>query len=105
MPKGILYVESRPSSPEQAADYHKWYEQTHLQEIVAIDGFVSARRFAPLSEGGSFIVIYEIEADEIEAVQAGLFEAAKAGKLSAPVGVQTDPPPTFRFLREILAVP
>ncbi|RAY16936.1 hypothetical protein DPM19_01870 [Actinomadura craniellae] len=103
MPRGILYVESRPSSPEQLADFHRWYDETHVQEIVAVDGFVSARRFAPLGDDGPFIAIYEIEADDVETAQAKLAEATKAGGISAPVGVQLDPPPTIRFYREITA--
>ncbi|WP_322760639.1 DUF4286 family protein [Frankia sp. Cr2] len=103
VPKGILYVESRPSSPEQAAGYHKWYNETHLQEILAIDGFVSARRFESLGEDGPFIAIYEIDADDIEAVQATLGAAITAGTMSTPVGLRFDPPPVLRFCREITA--
>ncbi|MGF7237456.1 MAG: hypothetical protein ACQSGP_21205 [Frankia sp.] len=100
MPKGILYVESRPSSPEEAAEYHKWYENVHIPEVLAVEGFVSARRFA-LTDDGPFIAIYEIEADDLEAVQARLLEASKTGAMSPPVATQSDPPPIFRFLRQI----
>lgn len=101
MAKGILYVESRPNSPAEAAEYHKWYEETHIPEVVAVDGFVSARRFQSLGDDDPFVAIYEIEADDIEAVQARLTEAGKTGKMSPPVGARFDPPPVFRFLREI----
>ena len=101
MPKGILYVESRPASPEQAADYHQWYTETHMPEMVAIEGVVSARRLAPLGADGPFVAIYELEADDLAAVQARVTEAGKAGKLSPPVGTSMDPPPKVTYLEEI----
>jgi hypothetical protein len=101
MPKAIMYVETRPASPEQEADYHKWYNETHVHEILAIDGFVSARRLEPIGEDGPFIAIYEIEADDIDAVRQRLTEATRSGRNSTPVGVSFDPPPTIRYFREI----
>jgi hypothetical protein len=101
--KGILCVESRPNSDEEASAYHQWYDHTHVQEMLGIDGFVAARRFAPLNGDGAFVAIYEIEADDLAAVQARLGEAMKSGVFSAPVGVQTDPPPVVRFYRDITA--
>ncbi len=99
MEKGILFVETRPASPEVAADYHKWYDEVHLPEICAIDGFVSARRLATL-DGESFIAIYEIEGD-VETAKANLTAALKSGNLSTPVGLSLDPPPSQRYFRTI----
>jgi hypothetical protein len=98
--KGILYVETRPSSPEQAADYHRWYEETHMPEVLGLDGFVSARRFEPLGDDGSFVAVYEIDSDDVGAAAARLDAATRSGALTPPVGLQLDPPPTVRFLRE-----
>lgn len=103
MPRGILHVETRPAAPEQVAEYHKWYNEVHLPEILAVEGFVSARRFAPLGPDDPFLAIYEIDAADLDAVQARLAEAFKTGKMSPTVGVQVDPPGTFRFYREIVA--
>jgi hypothetical protein len=95
--KGILLVETRPASSEEAADYHRWYEETHLKEIVELDGFVSARRFEPVDDG-AFVAIYEIDGDVAKA-QETLAAAYKSGSMSKPVGVQMDPPPSMRFFR------
>ncbi|MET7773503.1 hypothetical protein [Nocardia sp. NPDC005366] len=104
MAKGILYVESRPNSPEEAAAFNHWYDHIHMKEMLGIDGIVSARRFAPVT-GGAFVAIYEIEveAEDIAVVQARLAEMTKAGGFSPPVGLSTDPPPTVRFYRDITA--
>lgn len=98
MPKGILYVESRPSSPERLDEYHRWYDETHLREVVGLDGFVSARRFTPVGGDGSFVAIYEIEADDLEAAFASLGEAAMRGDLQMSDAMQMDPPPVLRLL-------
>ena len=102
MPKGILYVESRPASPKEAADFHRWYDETHIPEILKLDGFVSARRFEPLGGDGSFAAIYEIDTD-VETARATLTDAMKKGSMSPPSGVQLDPPPSVRFFRDITA--
>jgi hypothetical protein len=99
MPKGILQVESRPNSPEDAAGYHEWYG-IHMKEISAIPGVVSARRFVPLDEDGPFIALYELDADDLDAVRAEITEATRLGRLTKPVGLQIDPPPTVRYSRE-----
>jgi hypothetical protein len=101
MPKGIMYVESYPASPEEAEAYHAWYEGTHLKEMTSIDGVVSARRFAALGDDGPYVAIYELDTDDIAGVQAKIREAAKAGLTSPPVGVRTDPPPRVLLCREI----
>ena len=38
MPKGIIYVETMPVSPDREADYHKWYNDTHLAQILRSKG-------------------------------------------------------------------
>jgi len=103
VPRGILYVETQPASPEQAADYHAWYNEVHLQEMLALDGYVAARRFAPFGDEGPFVAIYEIEADDLAGMPSKLTQALRAGKVNNSSTVRTDPPPVVRFLREITA--
>jgi hypothetical protein len=99
MPNGILIVESQPASPEEVDTYHDWYDNTHLPEIVQVDGFVSARRLQSLG-GDTFIVVYEIEGD-VEAAKAALGEAQGSGSMSRPNGVQLSPPPSVRYFTSI----
>jgi len=97
MSKGILYVETRPGSPEKEAEFNAWYDGVHIPEVVALNGFVSARRF--VSPDGASVAIYEIEADDVDAAVQGLFEAAGSGKLQMSDSLQTDPPPTMKTLK------
>ena len=81
MPKGIIYLETRPVSPDREAEYHKWYNDTHLAEICSVDGIISARRFAPTDGEGPFIAIYELDCDDLDAVVARLGELGASGKM------------------------
>jgi hypothetical protein len=100
MARGLLIVESRPASPEQAADYHDWYDNKHIPEILQLDGFVSARRLEPLAADDAFITVYEIEGD-VEAAKAALQQAQSSGAMSRPEGVQLSPLPVVRYFRPI----
>jgi hypothetical protein len=101
MPKGIMYVETMPVSPDREADYHKWYNDTHLAEIVAVEGIVSARRFAPVDGGGPFIAIYELDTDDLAGAMKRLAALGQSGQMSSLENLQLDPPPVTRVYREI----
>ena len=103
MPKGILYVESRPPA-DRVAEYHAWYEGTHIPEMLAAEGVVAARRFAPVAptgdDDGLFVAIYEIEGDDLAAVMAAL-RAGIAGRTPPPDGLLGAGPPVVRLLATI----
>lgn len=99
MEQGILYVTSRPSSPEREAEYNEWYG-LHLREVCAIPGFTGARRFAPVQDDGPYVAVYDIEAEDITEALAGLYAAtSKEGQMQLSDSMQMDPPPTIRLLR------
>jgi hypothetical protein len=97
-----MCVETWPASPEQAAAYHEWYNETHLRETVGVEGFVSARRFAPVGPDGPFLAIYEIDHDDIEDVRDRLTAFLRSDDSTKPVGVRMDPPPVVRYFVEIV---
>ena len=99
MPSGMLVVQSRPSSPEEAVDYHRWYVDVHMPEMLKVDGVVSARRLEAI-DGGSFLAVYEIDGEVAKAKEA-LTEALRSGSMSRPVGLQLDPPPTMQWFRDM----
>ena len=93
MPKGIIYVETMPASPDKEAEYHKWYNETHLEQILSVDGIVSARRFAPTDGNGPFIAIYELDCDDLDAAakqMGGLGAAASDRPREHRHGPQAD---------------
>ena len=98
MPKGILLVQSRPSSPDDADTYHRWYDETHIPELLAVDGFTSARRMRA-EDGESFLAVYEV--DDIAGAKAAMASARAAGAMSPPQGLQLDPPPTVQWFTDL----
>ena len=97
MAKGIIYVETYPSSPDREQEYNTWYDEVHLPELVAIDGITSARRLRPVNGEGPYVALYEIEGDDLQAVLAGMSGA----KLTMSSALQLDPPPIPRLLEVI----
>ncbi|WP_238887003.1 DUF4286 family protein [Mycobacterium sp. IDR2000157661] len=101
MPRGIMYVETMPVSPDKEADYHAWYNDTHLAQILSVDGVVSARRFAPTNGVGPFVAIYELDCDDLDAAVARLGDLGARGGLTGMENLSMDPPPVPRVYREI----
>jgi hypothetical protein len=58
-----------------------WYDNIHLQEVLALPGFVSAQRFEPTeAEEGKpvrYLAHYEIEADDPSGPMAALGQAVQ----------------------------
>jgi hypothetical protein len=105
MPKGIIYLETTPVSPDREAEYHKWYNDTHLAEICSVDGIVSARRFAAIDGNGPFIAIYELDCDDLDAVVQGMRELGASGKMSSLELLNMETPPIPKVFREIGSYP
>ncbi|GFG66680.1 hypothetical protein MKUB_41700 [Mycobacterium kubicae] len=96
MAKGIIYVESFPSSPDRDEEYNTWYNEVHLKELVALDGIVSARRLRPVDGDGPYVALYEVEADDLPSVLQNMLD--NAGQLHMSDALQFDPPPVMRLL-------
>jgi hypothetical protein len=95
MTKSLLFVESKPASPELVEEYHRWHDQVHVPEMLTIDGFVSARRWQ--TDGGSFVTLYEIDTD-VDTARTNLRAAFAEGRMSKPVALETEPPAVMRYL-------
>jgi hypothetical protein len=104
MPKGIMVVESRPVSPERAAEFQAWYAKTHIPDVLRVDGFMSGRLFTPASEDGPFVAVYEIERDDLQGAVAALGEAFARGDMVMSDCIQMDPPPSIRVLEQAAQV-
>jgi hypothetical protein len=80
-----LLVAISNAQPGREDEYSKWYETVHMQEVLALPGFVSAQRFAPAQppQDGSarYMAVYEIEGDA-DAAMGGLMSAVRGGKLN-----------------------
>jgi hypothetical protein len=105
MPKAILLVESRPSDPSREDEYVAWYRDTHIPDVLAVPGFVGARRYKLRAAGGtaadpldpSYVTVYEIEADDVGGPVKELGARSAAGLTSRSDAMQMDPRPTVRL--------
>jgi antibiotic biosynthesis monooxygenase (ABM) superfamily enzyme len=95
VPRGILVVRSRPVSPEREDEYNDWYSGVHVTELLAVPGFVSARRFRRVGEGDGheYLAVYEVEADDLAAPLHELRRRSAAGETTRSDAIQPDPPP------------
>ncbi|MBB4632004.1 DUF4286 family protein [Sphingosinicella soli] len=60
--------------------FNDWYDNTHLQDVLACPGFVSAQRFK-LEEGATpgshrYLAIYDVDAPDMESAMKTLAERA-----------------------------
>ncbi|WP_067673016.1 DUF4286 family protein [Nocardia miyunensis] len=63
----------------QDSEYNEWYDGTHVPDVLAVPGFVSARRFkitgnehGAVPPPGKYLALYDIETDDIERTMADL---------------------------------
>ena len=89
MSRYVLMVYTRPIRSLEA-DYHRWYDETHLAEILAVPGFVEARRLevmkttlTPADDRDGCVAEFIIESDDIDATLAE-FDRARASMRTPP---------------------
>jgi hypothetical protein len=93
MPRYKMVVNSYPVEGREA-EYNDWYQNIHLGELVALEGFVSARRFRMArklveGEAAPYMAIYEIDTDDIDAVLQGLVSEAQNSKINMSNAIDT----------------
>lgn len=97
MPTHRLVVFTEPVAGKES-EYNAWYDQVHLRDVVACEGFVAAQRFrlgdAQLASNasevpGRYLAIYEIEADSLEAALEKLNAGSDTMELSDALDMDT----------------
>jgi heme-degrading monooxygenase HmoA len=90
-----LYLVFSNWRPGREAEFHEWYAE-HVAQILAVEGFESARRMTRTEIEGrpspeyAHVVAYEISGDANEAFRK-LRAAREAGSLSMPDPEIVDP--------------
>jgi len=118
MAKALLFVFTNPASAEEEAEYNEWYEAIHLGELLEyVPGIIAAsrytvqdlsRRSAPgFTEGDAdvplfpqrYAAIYEIEADDPEAVVRSIRVKSAEGRFRmSPALDRSATPPAMVLL-------
>ena len=79
MPKGIFMVFTHCTDPDREEEYNRWYTHTHLPDLSAAKGFVTARRFRNANPGGppdKYLAIYEFNTPDLKESIADLIDIA-----------------------------
>jgi hypothetical protein len=90
----VHLVFSEPPDGVSDAEYNDWYD-AHVQEILAVDGWISARRYridavvgAASADGYRYLSLYELDRPPAEAI-ANL-EAAGMGSADSYIDTKQD---------------
>jgi hypothetical protein len=62
--KGMLLT-SMDVDPSHEAEFNRWYDREHLEERVAIDGFLEARRFVAHQGSPKYLSLYSTETFDV----------------------------------------
>ena len=62
--QGMLLT-SMDIDPSDEADFNRWYDREHLEERVAITGFIEARRYVAEQGGPKYLSLYSTETIDV----------------------------------------
>lgn len=62
--KGMLLT-SMDIDPADEAEFNRWYDREHIEERVAIDGFVEARRYVAHAASPKYLGLYSTASFEV----------------------------------------
>lgn len=73
--------------PGKEAEFHDWYQNTHLKEVISVPGFEGAQRFQLVAklmgaDTNQYLAIYDAESDNPGALLAAMGEFAQSGKMT-----------------------
>lgn len=92
MPKAILVVQANPRTPEGEDEFNRWYNETHLPDVLRVDGFSAAQRFrlvegVALADGlptpsQRYLAVYELDTDDLESASQRLRDCVFQGGMA-----------------------
>jgi len=91
MSKYVFVVLSAPVSGGEA-EYNRWYDTQHVQDVLKVPGFVAAQRFRLEPPGDAksapYLAVYEMETDDPQSALADLNK--RAGTPAMPLSEALD---------------
>jgi hypothetical protein len=51
--------------PALEGEFNRWYEEEHLDERMAIPGFITARRFQAIEGSPKYLAIYDLQSPDV----------------------------------------
>lgn len=73
--------------PGKEDEFHDWYQNTHLAEVIGLPGGISAQRFKLVaklmgSDTNQWMAIYDFEAEDGMALLGAMGERSKSGQMT-----------------------
>lgn len=88
----VLVVYAKPVEGKEQ-EFDEWYSRVHLPEVIALDGFVSARRFVVVPDPDRdepaplpYLAIYEVEEGMLETARSTLAATLSRSRRAAEEG-------------------
>jgi hypothetical protein len=86
-----LQVVLTSPAPGREDEFNEWYDNVHVPQVLEMPGFLSGQRFCLVdsdeSTGPRYLVIYEIESDDIEATLETIKTTAPSRTKSTAIDV------------------
>lgn len=101
MAKGLLLAWSSPVSDELDAEFNSWYDSTHIPQVRAAVGSITAvLRYRAADLPGAqqpahrYLAVYELDSADVQAAVAALRQAGGDGRIemTATMDVAANPP-------------
>ena len=96
MARFSLVVYSNPVEGREQ-EYNDWYSNRHLNDLLAIPGVISARRFklsgtqiGEAAQAYQYLAIYDVEADDVPSFLKAMGERAAKGEIPVSSAVSRD---------------
>jgi len=91
--KHLVLIFSNPKDGEEA-EFNRWYEDIHLDEILATTGWEGAQRFKLMDQrwaesAHNYLALYEIEADNPDDIISKLEETRSKRQQSSSFNKET----------------
>lgn len=91
MTQGVLVVYTKPLSPDQEDAFNTWYDDTHVPDVLRVEGIVAATRYrvAAAQPPGTelpvqrYMAVYELDTDDLQSVVDDMLRSAPDRHISS----------------------
>ena len=107
MTKWLVLVESNCADPAHEDEFNEWYDQIHLPDVLETEGVVKATRYMsvdPVNGHGKYMAVYEVEADDLQAVFAANDRNMESKKAAGRMSDLLQPV-SIRSFRQLTSMP
>ncbi len=107
MPRAVLLAFTAPKTHAQTDEYNDWYDNVHLDDVLAVPGVLSAARYRLSDEQfpaddapAPYVAIYEIEADDLSAIGHEMDAAHQRGDMPVSGALHVGPVFVYELITE-----